>query len=76
VAVDRAGDETTEQAERGRSLQPLLHAILGVVLKATLKAMARPQAFATVMPPMTIGIACDLVQAFNVAFNTNPTIAP
>jgi hypothetical protein len=50
--------------------------MLGVVLKATLKAMARPQASPTVMPPMTIGIACDLVQAFNVAFTSNPTIAP
>jgi hypothetical protein len=50
--------------------------MLGVVLKATLKAMTRPQAFPTVVPPMTIGIACDLVQAFNVAFTTNPTLAP
>jgi hypothetical protein len=50
--------------------------MLGVVLKATLKAMTRPQAFPTVAPPMTIGIACDLVQDFNVASTTNPTIAP
>jgi hypothetical protein len=45
------------------------------VLKATLKDLTRPQAFPTVMPSMTIGIACDLVQAFNVAFTTNPIIA-
>jgi hypothetical protein len=50
--------------------------MMGVVLKAKLKAMTRPQAFPTVMLPMTTGIACDFVQAFSLAFTTNPTFSP